>query len=155
MVIFSGTHRDVEVLRHFFENTLHFEVNEAHDLTYDDLIKTFEAVKRRLNDVIAKDNIYCFLCAILSHGNLVSMERGIALSVRQIFKMHKKINILATGGGGGIHGALDRRPLLMKSGSRVKDFGRLLHAPPPGGQNIDMCITLSANLTRVVFVHQY
>ena len=104
MVIFSGTQSDVKVLKHFFENTLHFEVNEAHDLTYDDLIKTFEAVKRRLNDVIAKDNIYCFLCAILSHGNLVSIERGIALSVRQIFKMH--LSIFWPPGGGAAYTGL-------------------------------------------------
>ncbi|WAR18950.1 CASP6-like protein [Mya arenaria] len=46
-----------------------FEVDEASNLTLRELEQRFTDVKQRLNDTIAKDNLYCFVCAIMGHGN--------------------------------------------------------------------------------------
>ncbi|WAR19472.1 CASP7-like protein [Mya arenaria] len=65
----EGSKRDVEILRAFFKDMLKFDVHEASDLTLEKLEQKFSDVKKRLNDTISKDNLYCFVCAIMSHGD--------------------------------------------------------------------------------------
>ncbi|XP_052768739.1 caspase-3-like [Mya arenaria] len=64
----KGSTRDVEILQSFFRE-VDFEVDEASNLTLRELEQRFTDVKQRLNDTIAKDNLYCFVCAIMGHGN--------------------------------------------------------------------------------------
>ncbi|XP_052769970.1 caspase-3-like [Mya arenaria] len=91
----EGSKRDVEILRAFFKDMLKFDVHEASDLTLEKLEQKFSDVKKRLNDTISKDNLYCFVCAIMSHGDKdgIATADGKSISEETIRKTFTNNNI--------------------------------------------------------------
>ncbi|KAH3806086.1 caspase-7-like [Dreissena polymorpha] len=70
----NAADHDVKALKSFFRDEVHFEVDvNDKDLSLAELNEYLEAAKNKLNGVLGK-NIYCFICAIMGHGN----QNGIA-----------------------------------------------------------------------------